>query len=200
MLFFFPARLILIILPVVIAGLVLIVVTATDKGLKMFGRQGVAWFVTSLMIVAAIGIGYGKAVASGPERPAGSMYVQDDANVLSAATENRLADRNSRLLDRYGAAIAVVTCNYGGDDLYNYALRRFEGLGLNGRSFVVVLDIRGDDYWLVQGKDLVRDFSDEDCGYYAWNYMEDYFASGDYNGAVLSLTEMLEAWYGTNFG
>ena len=168
-------------------------------------KQSVAWAITAVMIVAAVAIGLMKGEPrSGPSGvpPGGtsSGYIYDDANVLSAATENRLADRNNRLYSRYDVLIGVVTCNYGGDDLYDYALRRAEVMGLGGYDFIVVLDIRGDNYWLVQGADLVRAFTDEDCGYYAWNYMENYCAAGDYNGAVLSLTEMLEAWYGTYFG
>ena len=193
----------MLVLPVVIAGIVLIVLTATDKGQKMFGRQAVAWFVTGLMIVAAIGIGYAKAPFNDPVPEGSAMfpsYVRDDAGVLSNKTVQALYERNLRLYENHGVVIAVVTCSDARDDLYNFALRQFEEMNLGGRSFIVVLDVRGDDYWLVQGRDLVWDFTDEDCGYYAWNYMENYFAAGDYNGAVLSLTEMLEAWYGAYFG
>ena len=190
----------LIILPVVIAVVVLMVLTSTDQRQKMYGRQGVAWFVTGLMIVAAIGIGYGKAHASVNSEEAPQPYVRDDAGVLSYHTLTQLTQRNQRLYDKYGVVIGVVTCNYGRDDLYNYALDRAEDMGLGGYDFIVVLDIRGDNYWLVQGADLTDDFTDDDCGDYAWTYMEDAFAAGDYDRAVLDLTEMLELWYGIYFG
>ena len=188
----------MLVLPVVIAVGVLAFVGG--RGASVFKKQGVAWGLTALMIVAAIGIGYGKAYSGSLEHPAGSMYVQDGANVLSAATENRLADRNSRLASRYGVGIAVVTCNYGRDDLGSYVDKRGEEMNLGRRDFIVVLDVRGDNYWLGRGEDLARAFTDDDCGDYAWEYMEDFFAVGDYDGAVLALTEMLEAWYGTYFG
>ena len=216
----FPIRLILIILPVVAAGGALIVVAATDRGMKAFGRQGVAWLITSLMVAAAIGIGYAKAPANDTPVPdtaptippavasdipqqgpvAFPSYVRDDAGVLSDRTVRELYERNLRLYETCGAAIGVVTCNYGRDDLYSYAFRQAEEMGLTGRDFIVALDISGDNYWLIQGTDLVDDFTDEDCGDYAWDYMEDSFAAGDYDGAVLDLTEMLELWYGTRFG
>ena len=210
----FPIRLILMILPVVIAIVVLMVLTATDRRQKMFGRQGVAWFVTSLMIVAAIGIGYSKAHASNAVEPAPDLqqvaspaletippgynsrtYVRDDAGVLSDDTVTELNARNQQLYEKYGAVIGVVTCNYGRDDLYNYALKRAEDMNLSDRSFIVVLDISGDNYWLVQGAGLVNNFTDEDCSEFAYGCMERYFAAGDYDSAVIMLTMDLEGWY-----
>ena len=195
----FPIRLLLLILPVAVAMGVLAGVRS--PGGNPFKKQGVAWGLTALMIVAAIGIGSMKAFA-GSRTPEESPqpYVRDDAGVLSYNTLTQLTQRNQRLYDKYGVVIGVVTCNYGRDDLYGYALKRAEELDLRGYDFLVVLDIRGDNYWLVQGADLVRYFTDEDCSDYAWDYMEDAFAVGDYDRAVRDITEMLELWYGIYFG
>ena len=191
-------ELLLIILPVAVAGAVLAFVGG--RGVSVFKKQGVAWGLTALMIVAAIGIGNIKALASGPApEEAPQPYVRDDAGVLSNNTLALLTQRNQRLYDKFGVAIGVVTCNYGRDDLYNYAMKRAEDMGLGGRDFIVVLDISGDNYWLVQGADLVRYFTDEDCSDYAWNYVEQAFAGGDYDSAVLKLTQALEDWYGSYF-
>ena len=189
----------LLILPLVIAVAVLVFVGG--RGASVFKKQGVAWGLTALMIIAAIGIGNIKAFANSsvPEESS-QPYVRDNAGVLSYNTLTQLTQRNQRLYDKYGVVIGVVTCNYGRDDLYNYALKQAEEMDLRGYDFLVVLDIKGDNYWLIQGADLVDDFTDDDCADYAWDYMESYFARGDYDGAVLSLTEMLELWYGTYFG
>lgn len=127
-------------------------------------------------------------------------YVRDDAGVLSGYAMAELNARNKRLLDDYGVVIGVVTCNYGRDDLYGYALDRAEDMGLTRYDFLVVLDISGGNYWLVQGANLMDVFTDDDCGEYAWKYMENSFAIGDYNGAVFSLTQTLESWYRSYFG
>ena len=210
----FPIRLLMLALPVVIA--VGVLAYAGTRGTGVFKKQGVAWGLTALMIVAAIGIGYGKAIAGGPipdvpqsappvseTIPPGynptTLYIRDNADVLSASTENELASRIAGLFNRYGVAIGVVTCNDNWDDLGGYALDQFEAMNLGGRGFIVVLDIRGDNYWLVQGADLVDDFTDDDCSDYAWNYMEQAFAGGDYDSAVLKLTQALEDWYGSYF-
>ena len=209
----FLGTLLLLVLPLVIA--VGVLAYAGTQGTGAFQKQGVAWVITAVMVIAAIGIGYGKAHASNGSEPApdfqpGSSpaletvppdysqataaYIRDDANVLSAATEKTLADRNFRLLNRYGAAIGVVTCNYGRDGLDRYAVQRAGEMGLGGNDLIVVLDIRGDDYWLAVGDDLT-----EDCSDYAWMYMEEAFAAGDYDSAVLKLTQALEDWYNDYF-
>ena len=187
---------------------------ASFRGGSFFKKQGVAWGLTLLMVFAAIGIGYAKAPINNPApepnlpsapppssaaetvppAPAGS-FVWDDANVLSGQTERELDERNERLWNNYNVTIGVVTCNYGRDDLGEYALKQAEEMGLGGYDFIVALDIKGDNYWLLQGADLVRDFTDNDCSDYAYSYMEVPFARGDYDSAVLQLTGMLEAWY-----
>lgn len=170
-------------------------------------KQGVAWVIAIVMIVAAIGIGRAKApvnkvpVTQTPiysQEPAADeqlFYVYDDAGVLSSNTEEKLSERNVQLYQKLDVLIGVVTTNYGRDDLYDFALDYADRIGLGGNDFIVVLDISGQNYWLVQGANLVGIFTDDDCGDYAWHYMEADFAAGDYDGALLALTEALEDWY-----
>lgn len=202
----FPIRLILmLLLPVAIAAAVLAAVS--QRGRTVFKKQGVAWGLTALMVVAAIGIGYAKAPINNPapepdlpNAPAASdTFVRDDANVLSSQTERELAERNQRLWQRYSVTVAVITCNYGRDDLGDYAYRQAVEMGLGGYDMIVALDISGDNYWLVQGDDIRRDFTDDDCSNYAYDYMEDYFVRGMYDDAVLDLTAALEDWYGSYY-
>lgn len=205
----FPIRtLLLLIIPVALA--VIILAAVGKRGTGVFKKQGVAWGLTVLMVFAAIGIGYAKASshnpAPSPDYPseiipaAAGSYVWDDANVLSSQTERELDQRNDRLWDRYSVSIGVVTCNYGRDDLDEYALKCAEEMGLGGYDFIVALDIRGENYWLIQGNDIRRDFTDQDCSDYAYEYMEKSFAKGDYDNAVLRLTKALETWYGSYDG
>lgn len=198
----------LLVAPLAIAAIIL--AAAGKRGTSVFKKQGVAWGLTVLMVFAAIGIGYAKAPinnpAPSPDYPAETVppaaagsFVRDDANVLSERTVRTLDQRNQRLDERYGVVIGVVTFNYGRDDLGSFALKCAENMGLGGCDMIVVLDISGDNYWLLQGNDLRRDFTDQDCSDYACDYMEDYFVRGMYDDAVLDLTEALEAWYGTYY-
>lgn len=203
----FPIRFLMLLLPVVIAAGVL--AFASQRGRAVFQKQGVAWGLTALMVVAAIGIGYAKTPVNGPTPapdypsetipPAASgSFVRDDANALSARTERELAERNNRLWQRHNVTVAVVTCN-NQRDLGDYAYRQAVNLGLGGYDMVVALDIRGDNYWLLLGADVDRDFP-YDPSDYAYDYMEDYFVRGMYDDAVLDLTEALEDWYGDCYG
>ena len=66
-------------------------------------------------------------------------------------------------------------------------------------DFIVVLDISGDNYWLVQGAGLVTMFTDQNCSDYAYDYLEADFADGDYGDAALRLTRALADWYADNY-
>lgn len=194
-------RMILIFALPVLAAAVILGVAAT-KGIGIFKKQGVAWALTLLMALAAVGIGYGKANAlrepvPEPERPGAlASFVRDEADVISSQARDVLDSRNRRIYEDCGAAVGVVTGNFDGDDLSIVAMKYAEELGLDGNCMIVVLDISGDSYWLSQGQNLRKAFTDEDCSDYAYGYMERDFARGNYGDAVLTLTEALEIWYG----
>ena len=203
----FPIRWILMLaLPVAIAAAVL--AAASKRGSGVFKKQGVAWGLTVLMIFAAIGIGYAKAPFNGPvpepgyptqtaPPPASGSFVWDDANALSARTIRELDQRNDRLWDRHNVTVAVVTCD-NQRELGEYAYRQAEKMGLGGYDMVVALDIRGDNYWLLLGSDVGRDFPYAPSEY-AYEYMENAFVRRDYDSAVLELTKALEDWYGKQY-
>ena len=197
----------LFVLPWAAIGVALAVVAAgAATGKNVFKKQGVAWLITIVMVIAAVGIGYANAPFNGPVSepaaqprsapPASGSFVWDDANALSARTIRELDERNDRLWDRYSVSIGVVTCNYGRDDLDEYAMQCAEDMGLGGYDMIVTLDISGENYWLIQGNDIRRDFTDDDCSDYAYECMEFSFAREDYDDAVLELTKALEDWYG----
>lgn len=175
--------------------------------MNILKKQSVAWIITLVMVIAAIGIGRAKANASvdtpapGPAHSAsaGTCYVYDYAGVLSEDELTKLSNINSSLLNSKDVVIACVTVNYGRSDLYEYAMNQAEKIGLRENDFIVVLDISGDNYWLIQGAGLIDQFSDDDCADYAWDYMESYFAEGDYGGALVSLAGALSDWYRANY-
>lgn len=175
-------------------------------------KTAVAWCLTAVMIVVGIVAGQGNAsVDPTPDPPSvietipmdsapviDAFYVWDEADVLSADEVSALSRINEELSDRFGTVVACVTTNYGGDDLCSYALDFAEDVYLQGNDFIVVLDIKGDNYWLLQGAGLVDLFSDEECSSYAYTYLEDDFARGDYGQALIELAEALQQWYQRN--
>ena len=175
--------------------------------MNILKKQPVAWVITAVMVVAAIVIGLTKAPAvPTPEGPGGSYsdgsdswYVYDDAGVLSASTERTLRERNRQLYESMDVVVACVTTDYGRDDLYDFALDYAGSIGLGQYDFIVVLDISGENYWLIQGSGLTDLFSDDDCQAYAWDYMEGAFAQGNYGAALLNLTQALADWYAGHY-
>ena len=177
-----------------------------NKKVNIFKTQAGAWLFTIVMVTAAIDIGYAKSPLAGTQEPrpdvpnapaSADSYVWDDANVLSGQTERELDERNERLWNTYSVTIGVVTCD-NERDLGEYAMGCAEKMGLGGYDMIVALDIAGENYWFLLGGDVDRDFP-YDPSEYACDYMERPFAKGDYDNAVLSLTDALERWYGDYF-
>ena len=171
-------------------------------------KQGTAWVLTLVMIVFAIFIGRAHTKAPTPDPvpvPSASQsvedayYVYDNAGVLSSKEIRTLSKRNQTLMDDMKVVIACVTVNYGKSDLYDYAMDCASQLDLQQYDFIVVLDISGKNYWLVQGSGLTDVFTDNDCSDYAATYMERDFAAGRYGDALLSLTQALSDWYYANY-
>lgn len=171
--------------------------------MQVLKKRGVAILIAIVMIAAAIGVGYAKRPDAGgtadPQPGSASSFVWDEGDVLSARTRKVLDDRNLRLTKEHGVAIGVVTGNYGGGDLAVVAMKCAEEMGLDGNCMIVVLDISGENYWLSQGQNLRRQFTDSDCSDYAYEYMERDFARENYEDAVLNLTEALEIWYDEDY-
>lgn len=199
----------LLVFPWAAIGVALAVVAAgAVTGKNVFKKQGVAWVLTIVMVCVSIGIGYARGPINDPKPEPGLIqgpgampsYVRDDANVLGNEAIRELDQRNQRLWERHQVSIGVITCNYNRDDLYQYAAKQFEKMGLGGDDMLVVLDIKGDSYWLYTGDDVAWQFSDEDCSDYAYEYMEYEFAHGFYGDAALELTKALELWYGNYYG
>ena len=111
--------------------------------------------------------GIRKAPAQLPAVQTG-QWVYDGADVLSAEEEQYLTQGNAELLSARGAVVAVATVpNAKGWDLWDFCLDLGDKWGLSGQDMILVLDIGGDNYWLVQGYDLVNSFSDDMAGQYA---------------------------------
>lgn len=170
--------------------------------MRLFQRTGAAVLLTAMMILLAVGIGVarrpgrGGHVAASPDSP---WFVSDQAEVLTSSGIQQL-ERNNRALDSsMGVVIGFVTCNYGKADLGSYAMEQAEAMGLGANDFIVVLDISGENYWLIQGSGLTDVFTDDDCAAYAYEYMEHPFAQGDYTRALLSLSDALTQWYQSHY-
>jgi len=170
--------------------------------MKLFKRTGFAVLVTAMMILLAVGIGLARRPGRAGHIPTSEhapWYVSDQAGVLPSSVVKQLESSNRSLDSSMGVVIGYLTCNYGNSDLANYAMEQAEEMGLGDNDFMVVLDISGDTYWLMQGNGLAELFSDDDCVAYAHEYMNQSFSQGDYAQALVSITDALSQWYGSHY-
>ena len=143
-----------------------------------------------------------EAQAPAAEAPAPAADASSDEKELKIAffmfeNSNTFTTYIRKGMEFYGKEKNVVVDSFDGkSDQSTQTDSVTTVLAKGGYDMIVALDISGDNYWLVQGDDIRRDFTDNDCSNYAYDYMEDYFVRGMYDDAVLELTAALEDWYG----
>ncbi|MGN1002606.1 MAG: TPM domain-containing protein [Oscillospiraceae bacterium] len=163
--------------------------------MKFLKKRGVAVALTVVVILVMSLWGIHKAPAQLPPVQTG-QWVYDGAGVLSAGEEQYLTQGNANLLSDHGAVVAVATVpNAKGWNLGDFCLDLGDKWGLSGQDMILVLDIGGDNYWLIQGYDLVSSFSDDMAGQYARQFLENDFAAKNYGAAAVKLFDALCAWY-----
>ena len=125
-----------------------------------------------------------------------TQCVVDDANVLSAETEQYIDSLSGTLQDKCkGAAIAVITVQYTGNvSTEQFAVDAFNEWGIgdknedNGLLLLLVMEspIYADgDYYLMYGDGFHNTVVDKQSGTLLQNYMEEDFAARDYDSAVI---------------
>ena len=163
-------------------------------------KRSVAVIIAAAAILVGIVLGFSKAPAKLPDVQTG-QWVYDGANVLSKEQEQYLTQGNAALLSEHGAVVAVATMkNVKGWDLWDFCLDLAEKWGLSAQDMILVLDIGGDNYWLVQGSGLADSFTDDMAGQYSRQYLENDFAAQNYGVGVISLFDALTGWYGGSAG
>jgi uncharacterized protein len=124
-------------------------------------------------------------------KPTAAFYVSDYADVISDETARYIIEKNDALYAGTGAQIVIVTVSgLGGESIEKYANSLFNEWGIGSakenNGVLLLMSIGDDDYWALRGKGLENTLSAGVLGTYLDNYVESYFASGDYNGAVKS--------------
>ena len=116
-------------------------------------------------------------------------WVMDDANILSAQTEQYVNERTKVLSDACGAQIGVATVEYTGSlsvEDYAYQLANEWGLGDSKKNNgVLLLLVPGeDDYRCIQGSGLERTLPTSTLSTILRSDMEPNWVKGDYDTGV----------------
>ncbi len=146
------------------------------------------------------------ALAADLEAGTGSgYYVVDDANVLSAQTEELLTQYNTVLESLcHNAQLVVATVSYLDEDTEIAATRLLNNWGVGSASdsngmllLLVAEEYRG---WLAVGAGLSRDFDDDTAEEYLDEYFWDDVDAERYDDAVQTLAGHIYDWYLDYYG
>lgn len=127
-------------------------------------------------------------------------YVADVAGVLESDTVDHIVSNNQKLTDATGAAIVVVTVDFlNGEDIADYATDLFNDWGIGDKDanngLLILLAIGEDDYYVLQGSGLKSALPASTLQEYTWNYLENDFASKDYDAGVHKLFDAFYQWF-----
>lgn len=162
----------------------------------------VLWLACFVLACAAQAVAQdARAYTDAPlPKPEGfNKYVTDNANVIDAATEERLATILNRLKERADIEFAVVTVPTTGDkDIFDYSLSLARGWGIgskegegNGLLLVVAVD---DRKWRVQiSRHLEGDITDGLSGEIARQRLVPPFKQNDYAKGISDFVQAVVA-------
>ena len=130
-----------------------------------------------------------------PAAPQGS-WVLDEADVLSAGTEQTVNELTAALDEACGAQIAVLTVDFTGTaSTADYAADVFNSWGVGDKSkdngVLLLLVIGGEDYYCAVGTGLEKDLTPQALDDLLWNNLETGFAKGDYDQGVTAFANAM---------
>lgn len=160
--------------------------------MKMTMKRAVCLLFCVLMLAGSLTV---AAVAKLPS-PSRYFYVYDEPNVLTLTTEDHIIRVNETLYDACGAQIVVACVSTTGDeDIADYAVKLFNkwkiGSSDQNNGVLVLLSVDEDDYYALQGKGLENLLSSGTIKLMLDQYLEPYFAAGDYDGGARSIFDAL---------
>ena len=176
--------------------------------MKFLQKTWVAWLLTAVMIVAAIGIGQVRGGQRDPEPlPSGSTaldeslstagydkWIWDDADILSASTEKQINLYNANWDYRYNSVVAIVTTD-STSDLEEFAWDQGIDLGLGEGDAVLAISVRDEDWFVAPGDDFSTILTNR-----VVSDLEDILSGKLNDKTVLAFYEALNQVYLDNFG
>lgn len=180
--------------------------------MKFFQKTWVAWLLTAVMIVAAVGIGQVKGGRQEPEPlPSGSAaldktlstqqfanYIWDEAGVLSDKNEEGICLYNANWAQRYDSIIAVAAVTSIDGDIDEYAYDLGEEIELASADGILVIDVSAKDAYLAVGPDYPM--TDSEITSFMNSGLYDYVQSGKTGEGIINLFGKINSFYVNNYG
>lgn len=169
------------------------------------------WVVLVIAIVAGLALGQMRkpiqSVPSGKDYALDNLstaeyrnWISDEANVLSAKTEERICLYNANWDHRYSSLVALATVRSVSGDIGDYAYGLAEEIGLSGGDALLVLDIGGKNAYLAVGRDYRALPTDSMVTSYMDQYLYRDFMAGDHDEGVLKLYGAIHERYVDTYG
>lgn len=133
----------------------------------------------------------------------GAFYVNDFANVIDDKAENYMVNYGIRLHQATGAQVVLVTVDSTeGVSMEQYATALFNSWGVGdakkNNGLLLLLSIKDDDYWAVQGKGIEDSLPNSKIKEILSQNLEPDFAAKTYsNGARKTYGAFIQAMGGT---
>lgn len=123
-------------------------------------------------------------------------YVSDNAGVFKQVTKDYLNQSSNRHAATTGSGIYVVTVNNtGGKSLQDYTYSKFAGVAAGPKDVMLVLDIGGDNYHVLQGKAVDGILTNDIIGGLLDTLLEPKFAAKDYAGGATAAANAFYSFF-----
>lgn len=179
--------------------------------MKFLKKQGVAWVITIVMIVAAIVIGLARGgTTPSPTHPSAGLdtslstsayeqWVGDFAGELSSGEIQQICLYNANWDYRYGSIIVVeILKDIPSQGLEDYTYTRAYEFDLNAADGYLAIVPDETEAYLAVGQDYP--LSDSQITAYMNQYLYDSVKSGNVGQGVLTLFSALNDYYVENYG
>ncbi len=179
--------------------------------MNILKKQGVAWVITIVMIIAAIGIGLARKEPE-PEPISGALdsslsiegyrrWILDGASVLSANIEDQLSLHNATFDSRYNSIIAVVTVDTlsAGTNIEDAAYDLGAEAGLGEGDALVLLVVEDGEFYVAVGNEfgtIITASAENELG----DILTKALDTGEYDAYVMKFFSTMNQIYYANFG
>ncbi|MEK5445873.1 TPM domain-containing protein [Paenibacillus sp. FSL R7-0331] len=123
-------------------------------------------------------------------------FVADNAGVLPQVTRLYLNQSSNRYKTTTGSGVYFVTVkNSGSRTLQDYTYAKYASVGAGPRDVMLVLDIEGDNYHVLQGKDVDTTLTNEVIGDILSRALEPQFAAQKYAAGVTAAANEIFSFF-----